>query len=1128
MILPYQPARKYLCFLIFALMQLLHATAFAQLNPRYLTQYTELDGVPGSQVFKVLPDKLGYIWVGTINGLARYDGYEFKRYFNNPNDSTSIQGLIVWSIFEDHKGQIWAGCGPGFLNIYNPVTKSFRQKNFKDLIDHPANVEIGIRTMSEDNNGRIYFGVTSNYGEAISPGLLYLDEKDGEIKRFTGADSIQNINSITKDKDGNTWLLSYNGLFKIDAERKLSRINSLDKEIKKSTEYPTDINCASDGHIWIITQKSNLWDFNPVDSSIKIYSPGRVLVDNFDDNKITFDKSGNIWMGTRSGLLSFNRATRLFEFFKNESPNQLEKAPMLDLKFDSFGALWIGTVTQGLLKYEERAVFKSYSSNKDDENTLTPGWANVVYEAHDGKIWITTAGGNAGGVNELNLQTNTIRAFPYRSLLPGTYNISGLVQTTPGELLLSTNRGTYQMSTKTNALQKIMLNGVPDSIPINQFYKDSRDNLWLCTLSGLYKKTKGTEMFSRYNLSTLPGSNATSNEVTHAVESKKNGLWVTTNNGLFLYNYTTDKIERHGFDQKAGDIFITQDINSFYEDSAGIAWVGTWQGGLSMYNVATKKIKTFTRNDGLPSMSIQAILADKKNNTLWLSTFDGLSRFDLKTKQFNNFSITDGIQSQLFADGSNLITNGGLFIFGGSNGITIFNPKDINKNSNPPKVFLTDFKLFNKSVIPGEKSILKKPIDETKEIVLAYNQNSISLEFIALHYSNPSKNRYTYKLENYDNEWRDVGNQHVAFYPNLPPGEYLFHVKAANSNGVWNEEGATLKITVNAPWWRTTWAYIAYLLLLIAASFAVNRYLRSRLIEKERERSRAKELEQAKEIEKAYHSLEQTHEALKATQTQLIQSEKMASLGELTAGIAHEIQNPLNFVNNFSEVNTELIEELKNEKRKEKSERDDVLETDLLNNIEENEKKINHHGKRADAIVKGMLQHSRSSIAQKERTDINALADEYLRLAYHGLRAKDKSFNATLKTDYDETIGLINIVPQDIGRVILNLINNAFYAVSEKQKAESLLQKAYEPIVSVSTKRINDKVEIKVSDNGNGIPQKVLDKIFQPFFTTKPTGQGTGLGLSLSYDIVKAHSGEITVATKEGEGSEFIIQLPIV
>ena len=276
---------------------------------------------------------------------------------------------------------------------------------------------------------------------------------------------------------------------------------------------------------------------------------------------------------------------------------------------------------------------------------------------------------------------------------------------------------------------------------------------------------------------------------------------------------------------------------------------------------------------------------------------------------------------------------------------------------------------------------------------------------------------------------------------------------------------------------------------------------------------------------------------LKSTQTQLIQSEKMASLGELTAGIAHEIQNPLNFVNNFSEVNTELIDEAGEEMDK-----GNISEARiLLNDIKANEEKINHHGKRADAIVKGMLQHSSRGSGKKEPTDINALADEYLRLAYHGLRAKDKSFNATMITDYDESIGNINIIPQDIGRVILNLITNAFYVVNEKQNASasSAGLAGYEPTVTVRTLKppLGSQAErregtefvgvlISVSDNGGGIPQKILDKIFQPFFTTKPTGQGTGLGLSLSYDIVKAHGGEIKVETKEGEGSTFIILLP--
>ncbi|MGM0391742.1 MAG: sensor histidine kinase [Bacteroidota bacterium] len=289
--------------------------------------------------------------------------------------------------------------------------------------------------------------------------------------------------------------------------------------------------------------------------------------------------------------------------------------------------------------------------------------------------------------------------------------------------------------------------------------------------------------------------------------------------------------------------------------------------------------------------------------------------------------------------------------------------------------------------------------------------------------------------------------------------------------------------------------------------------------------------EDFKNLEIAKEQIEKTLDELKAAQTQLIHSEKMASLGELTAGIAHEIQNPLNFVNNFSELSNELIDEIKEEL----AVGNNQLATEIVGDVKQNLEKINHHGKRADAIVKGMLQHSRTSNGQKEPTDINALADEYLRLSYHGLRAKDKSFNANFKTDFDESLPKINVIPQDIGRVLLNLINNAFYVVNEKAKNNI---DYYKPEVIVKTSLIPPSggggALISVSDNGPGIPPEIVDKIFQPFFTTKPTGSGTGLGLSLSYDIVKAHGGELRLESlynnktgKNSEGTVFLITLPI-
>ena len=285
-------------------------------------------------------------------------------------------------------------------------------------------------------------------------------------------------------------------------------------------------------------------------------------------------------------------------------------------------------------------------------------------------------------------------------------------------------------------------------------------------------------------------------------------------------------------------------------------------------------------------------------------------------------------------------------------------------------------------------------------------------------------------------------------------------------------------------------------------------------------------VERTTELTAQKEELEKALAELRSTQTQLVQSEKMASLGELTAGIAHEIQNPLNFVNNFSELSVELAHELRDEMKK--TEPDKELVADLLQDLSQNQEKINHHGKRAANIVTAMLQHARTSTGKKEPTDLNVLADEYLRLAYHGLRAKDKSFNATMLTEFDPAIGKVDVIPQDFGRVLLNLINNAFYAVQQRKRqlSESQAQEKYEPTVSVSTRQLPGKIEIRIKDNGTGIPETLKAKIFQPFFTTKPTGQGTGLGLSLAYDIVtKGHGGTMSVDSKEGEGTEFVITI---
>ena len=581
-------------------------------------------------------------------------------------------------------------------------------------------------------------------------------------------------------------------------------------------------------------------------------------------------------------------------------------------------------------------------------------------------------------------------------------------------------------------------------------------------------------------------------EQLHYVGNLKNGMYFLTVGGFYVFN---------------GNSFInlsdSVNNNADFRILKGASVAGTKtdiQSGNRLYIRLRNRglvifdgtnLNFYTKKEGLPFTNISNPITDEFRGNVYFSSPSGALKINGNKFQtfYNDENIVSGGPSTSIMDGS-----GNMLEF--YNGAGLYINKSVEKS----------YPLNISSVsIAGKFHYYKFPEE------LPYSQNSFLFNYAALDYKDSKQTTYEHFLEGFDKGWSKPSNIAFAEYQNLPSGNYIFRVRGITSNGVKTNEAAyTFK--VSPPFWRTWWAFAFYILLLAAGVFGVDRFMRNRLIRRERERSRAFKLEQAKKIEKAYIEL-------KTTQSQLIQSEKMASLGELTAGIAHEIQNPLNFVNNFSEVNTELIAELKEE-----IENNNLDEVKVIaDNIAINEEKINYHGRRADAIVKGMLQHSRISNGVKELTDINALADEYLRLSYHGLRAKDRSFNADFKIEADENLPKVNVIPQDIGRVILNLINNAFYAVAERKKHQP---DGYKPEVIVTTNKTGNNIEIRVKDNGNGIPASALEKIFQPFFTTKPTGEGTGLGLSLSYDIIKVHGGELKVETKEGEGTGFIIILP--
>jgi signal transduction histidine kinase/ligand-binding sensor domain-containing protein len=941
----------------------------------------------------------------------------------------------------------------------------------------------GITSICKDKVGDLWIASGGLYQlivQPAKPGQL----SEVRIKHYwpdsTNPDSLndEQVNGVYEDTDGILWIATNNGVISFDKKRNIFRRFQHDPKnihsISSNMNAWFGENFAEDqeGNLWIATD-AGINKLNKDRTAFTRYTHDSTAAHSLSSDLISsifIDQSGILWAGTFKGKL--NKANLIQKPFwqKRNIPgniNSLSNNKVTAICEDSSGIVWIGTDGGGLNRWDKKIdKFTNYKHDPRNAKSLRRDAVYAILEDRNGQLWVA----NGEFLSKLNKETGEFihyNSIEEKSDHSYPKQIFSITEDHDGVIWLGADFRVINFDKKTGKFLRYYYHNEADSTSICDYgaisiFADSRNNIWMGHGS------KGTDKL-----------NNRTGIITHYRNNPNDSASISSNV-----------------------------VNSFYEDSKGNLWLATQGGGLCRFNYQTAKFTTYTDKNGLPDNSVYSVLEDN-NNHLWLGTSNGLSRFDPIKEKITNYDEKDGLVNRVFAAGErdrppHYKGKDGTLYFGGANGFNFFHPDQVKADSTLAPVVITQFKLFDSLV---------KGVNESNEIVLKHNENYFSFEFSSLSYANQEKNQYAYKLEGVDNDWVYSGSRHYTTYTNIAPGSYPFKVKATNSDGVWNEEGVSFKVIIQPPWWKTWWAYSVYGLLLIAAAIAIYRYQKQRVIRIEREKAQKKELEQAKEIEKAYHEL-------KTTQQQLIQSEKMASLGELTAGIAHEIQNPLNFVNNFSEVNTELIDELAQEAGKGNIEEVKAIAKD----IRDNELKIVQHGKRADAIVKGMLQHSRSSSGVKEPTDVNALCDEYLRLAYHGLRAKDKSFNAITKTEFDNTIGKINVMPQEIGRVTLNLINNAFYAVDEKKKTAS---DGYEPTVIVTTRKEKDKIEVKVKDNGNGIPQKVLDKIFQPFFTTKPTGQGTGLGLSLAYDIVKAHGGEIKVDTKEGEGSEFIVLLPL-
>jgi len=1072
----------------------------------------------------ITEDDNGHIWIGTWGlGLLRYDGHSLIRY----SEEHGVAHDLTTALIKDSKGFIWAATDGGGITVFDPdeLSKSSEQvsgvqKAFKIYNSDNGLSTNKINSLDLDKRGNIWIG-TQGSGMSYYNGKTFshYSEEEGVLNR--------NVWSVIVDTKNRLWVASEAGVqsFILESDvfdpENLVKFEQLEGLPKTDTR---DLYEDHNGTIWMAGFGFGLTKYDG--RTVLNYS----IEDGLSHQVVTSiceDDANNLWVGSWGGGITRYDGEALSFFILGNGTN-------FGTTFDRYGNTWNANFGDGAFVFDGENLFLYTTDEGLCHNSL-----NDVIMDSKGNMWMASESGLSkfDGTHFTNYFTeqglpvnrlNVLAEDSFGNIWAGTYG--GGISRFDGNIVDDANAGKK----------------IPDKVLKSLHTKDG----------------KYVPSFTSYSTEQgLP-----SNQIWGLSVDHNNTIWCGTagggasqlKNGKF-YNFSKDN-----------GIPISDAMSSFV-DSKNRTWIGTPGGGAYVFD--GEEVTNYTTKNGLGDNVVYVIQEDLVNNIIWTGTNKGLTAFKEDSNEkgkftFENFNKETGFPINDLNSSSLLIDKENVLWGACGDGYMIrFDYSKVHRETESSEVHLRkvqlhsedicwtnldrigqpiitdDSLIFINEMVAGFKELLNvqelkaqaqkyskvsfsglAPFNYVPEnLALDFKNNNISFDFSVSDPTYGQQMKYQYFLEGYDHHWSPLDYKTKAHFGNIGEGTYTFKVKALNPFGIWSPE-LQYTFKVLPPWYRSILAYILYFLLAVSA---IALFVRWRLsaVQKEKDLLEQKVQMRTSQLVEAKEKVETSLEELKAAQNQLIQSEKMASLGELTAGIAHEIQNPLNFVNNFAEINAELIDEMNEEL--EAGNLDEVK--DIAKDLKDNELKIAHHGKRADGIVKGMLQHSRNNSGEKEATDINLLADEYMRLAYHGLRAKDKSFNATLDQDLDESIGKISVIPQDIGRVILNLFTNAFHSVTDKMDLAKREGKTeYKPTVSVVTKKVGSWVIIKIRDNGKGIPQEVRDKIFQPFFTTKPTGQGTGLGLSLSFDIItKAHQGKISVDSSPGEFAEFTIELPI-
>lgn len=1062
------------------------------------------DGLSNNKVNTILQDNSGLIWVGTEDGLNRFDGYEFKIYRNNPLDSCSISDNYIWSSYEDRDGNIWIGTKTGELNLYDLLNDSF--SHWK--IDTRSVRESGIIAIYKDSNGNVWIGTYQS-------GLYRLNPETNELINWNyNPDNLKSLsnNFVTSiiENDSYLWISTYNGLNKYN-------LKSNDNTFVRFYSDTQNKNSLSNNLIWEISNSE-------LDPDV-------------------------LWIGTADGLVKYNKSKNSFTRIDLPESNSLQFAnsisSIVEEKINNETVLWLGTYS-GLVRINlNSGKSVRFMKNETDPSSLISNEINQIMKDRSGVIWMATENGlsniskKASKFNNLFSEQKRIAELEELK----KKNVKAIDQHDDGSIFFGTTNGIYYLSNSSSD-QKLRRFNNSEGLNVWSMVSGGSDNLWIGTygqglkqlnlkdgrlkniniksptfetsaynyIKSLYLEENILWMgfwgggFARYDTETgnykiwiteAANSNSISyNDLWSIIRDRKGRLWLGTNGGgLNLYDnlydtkfYRLTESNKNSIKLSGNSIYsLCEGKRGKYSDESEqtILWVGTSRGlnklvinsspDIFKVDASNTKVISYSTENGLADNSIKSILEDEDGN-LWLATNAGISFFDVEKEYFINFTESDGLRGNDFNSESALYSNEGLMYFGSTEGLNVFDPKQIKQSSYIPSIVLTEFQIFNQPAKIGGDSPLKENILDAKEIILPFSQNVFSFQFSALDYNSPQSIQYAYKMEGFDADWIYSGSRRFVTYTNLNSGSYTFKVKASNSDGVWNENFKSISVIINSPWWRTPWAYVSYVALILLGLYAARRIemnragLRNELKMREFEAKKQRELENIK--------------------------------SRFFANLSHEFRTPLTLIRGPVE---ELINGTAVENQKE-----------YYQLIQRNSEKLQEL---IDQLLElTQLENAAIPLTAKQEDLVKLLRG--MLFSFESL-ARERNIKISFDSQHDQLICWID--RDKLEKIINNLLSNAFKFTSTNGEVS----------ISINQQNINgsEYAVVKVADTGIGIPQDKLQNIFDRFFQVDDSSRkkfgGSGIGLALVKELVDLHKWNIDVQSKLGEGTQFYLSIPL-